>query len=44
MFAIFIAWVLIQAGVSYWVVFFLTVGIAFVGGLLVQRIFIKPVE
>jgi branched-chain amino acid transport system permease protein len=44
MFATFIAWALIQAGVSYWVAFFLTVGIAFVGGLLVQRIFIKPVE
>jgi branched-chain amino acid transport system permease protein len=44
MFATFIAWALIQAGVSYWVAFFLTIGIAFVGGLLVQRIFIKPVE
>ena len=44
MFATFIAWALIHAGVPYWVAFFLTIGIAFVGGLLVQRIFIKPVE
>jgi branched-chain amino acid transport system permease protein len=44
MFSTFIAWALIQAGVSYWIAFFLTVGIAFVGGVLVQRIFIKPVE
>lgn len=44
MFATFIAWALIHAGVPYWVAFFLTVAIAFIGGLLVQRIFIKPVE
>lgn len=44
MFATFIAWTLVQAGVPYWLTFCLTVGIAFVGGLLVQRIFIKPVE
>jgi len=44
MFATFIAWALIQAGVSYWIAYFLTIGIAFVGGVLVQRIFIKPVE
>jgi branched-chain amino acid transport system permease protein len=44
MFATFIAWALIQAGVPYWVAFFATIAIAFVGGLLVQRIFIKPVE
>jgi branched-chain amino acid transport system permease protein len=43
-FATFIAWTLIERGVPYWLAFFLTVGIAFVGGLLVQRIFIKPVE
>jgi branched-chain amino acid transport system permease protein len=43
-FATFIAWTLIERGVPYWLAFFLTMGIAFVGGLLVQRIFIKPVE
>ena len=43
-FATFIAWSLIENGMSYWLAFFLTVGIAFVGGLVVQRIFIRPVE
>ena len=43
-FATFIAWSLIENGMPYWAAFFITVGVAFVGGLLVQRIFIRPVE
>ncbi|WP_088287398.1 branched-chain amino acid ABC transporter permease [Ideonella sp. A 288] len=43
-FSTFIAWALIQTGMSYWVAFFLTVAISFVGGLLVQRIILRPVE
>ena len=43
-FSTFIAWSLIENGMSYWSAFFLTVGIAFVGGLVVQRVFIRPVE
>ena len=43
-FATFIAWSLIENGMSYWMAFFLTVGIAFLGGLVVQRVFIHPVE
>ena len=43
-FATFIAWSLIDNGMPYWAAFFITVGVAFVGGLLVQRIFIRPVE
>lgn len=43
-FSTFIAWSLIQAGWPYWAAFFATVGIAFVGGVLVQRIILRPVE
>jgi branched-chain amino acid transport system permease protein len=44
MFSTYIAWTLIQAGVPYWVAFFLTVIIAFVLGVLVERIIVRPVE
>ena len=44
MFATYIAWTLIQAGVPYWVAFGLTVVIAFFGGLLIQRFILKPLE
>ncbi len=43
-FATYIGWALIQAGLPYWVAFGLTVAIGFIGGALVQRIFLKPVE
>lgn len=44
MFATYIAWSLIQAGMPYWAAFFLTVGIAFVGGVVIERVIIRPVE
>jgi branched-chain amino acid transport system permease protein len=44
MFATYIAWSLMQAGVPYWGAFFLTVAIAFVGGVLLERVVIRPVE
>jgi branched-chain amino acid transport system permease protein len=44
MFATYIAWSLMQAGLPYWVAFFLTVAIAFVGGVLIERVIIRPVE
>ncbi len=43
-FSTFIAWALINSGVPYWAAFFLTVGISFVGGYVIQRIILKPVE
>ena len=43
-FSTFVAWWLIQAGWSYWAAFFFTVVLSFVGGLLVQRIVLKPIE
>ena len=44
MFATYIAWTLIQAGMPYWAAFFLTVVIAFVMGVLIERIVVRPVE
>src|ERR1041384_13539 len=44
MFTTYIAWTLINAGMPYWAAFFLTVGIAFVLGVLIERVIIRPVE
>src|SRR6266849_852633 len=44
MFATFLAYTLISHGLNYWIAVPLTLGIAFVGGVLIQRIVIKPVE
>jgi branched-chain amino acid transport system permease protein len=44
MFSTYLAWSMLQAGLPYWVTFCATVAIAFVGGLLVERIVIRPVE
>jgi branched-chain amino acid transport system permease protein len=43
-FSTFIAWALMQAGWPYWWAFAATVAISFVGGLLIQRIILRPVE
>ena len=43
-FSTFIAWWLIQSGWPYWGAFFFTVAVSFVGGLLVQRIILRPIE
>jgi branched-chain amino acid transport system permease protein len=44
MFSTYLAWSLLNAGLPYWVAFFATLAIAFVGGLLLERILIRPVE
>jgi len=44
MFATYIAWSLINAGVPYWPAFFLTVIFAFVLGVVIERVVIRPVE
>jgi branched-chain amino acid transport system permease protein len=44
MFATYIAWSLINAGVPYWAAFFLTVVFAFVLGVVIERVVIRPVE
>jgi branched-chain amino acid transport system permease protein len=43
-FTTFVAWSLMNHGLSYWPAFVLTLGIAFVGGVGVERVFIRPVE
>jgi branched-chain amino acid transport system permease protein len=44
MFATYLAWTLIQAGVPYWGAFFITVIAAFVGGVVIERVIVQPVE
>jgi branched-chain amino acid transport system permease protein len=44
MFATFIAFTLIDRGLSYWIALPLTLVIAFAGGILIQRVVIRPVE
>jgi branched-chain amino acid transport system permease protein len=43
MFSTYIAWSLIQAGLPYWAAFFATLVIAFVGGVLIERLVIRPI-
>ena len=44
MFSTYIAWSLINAGVPYWVAFFLTIAISFALGALIQRYVLRPVR
>ena len=44
MFATYIAWTLINAGVPYWPAFLITVVFAFTLGVLIERVIIRPVE
>src|SRR3712207_6255944 len=43
MFTTYIAWALMDNGLSYWPAFVLTLAIAFVGGVAVERVLIRPV-
>ena len=43
-FTTFIAWTLVDHGVGYWGAFALTLVIAFVGGIALERTIIRPVE
>src|SRR5690349_9177617 len=44
MFATYLAWALIQAGVPYWGAFAITVLSACVGGIVIERVIVRPVE
>jgi len=44
MFSTYLCWSLLQAGLPYWVAFFATLVLAFVGGVLIERVIIRPVE
>jgi branched-chain amino acid transport system permease protein len=44
MFSTFIAWQLMQWGIPYWAAFVLTVGLSFAGGVLIERIVLRPIH
>ena len=44
MFTTYLAWTFLQAGMPYWVAFCCTVALAFVAGLVIERVVIRPVE
>ena len=44
MFATYVAWALVQAGLSYWPAFLLTLAIAFAGGVAIERVIIRPFD
>ncbi len=44
MFATYLAWAMIDAGVPYWLAFGGTIVVAFFGGLFIQRVILKPLE
>ncbi|MFY9317202.1 MAG: branched-chain amino acid ABC transporter permease [Burkholderiales bacterium] len=44
MFATYICWSLLNAGMPYWGAFFATLVIAFLGGVLIERVIVRPVE
>jgi len=44
MFSTYLCWSLLQAGLPYWVAFVATLVIAFAGGILIERVVMRPVE
>ena len=44
MFSTYIAWSLVQAGFPYWVAFFSTLGFAFVLGVFLQNVLLRPMQ
>ncbi|MFO1221051.1 MAG: branched-chain amino acid ABC transporter permease [Burkholderiaceae bacterium] len=43
-FSTFIAWALVHKGYPYWAAFAITVAVSFAGGVVIQRIILRPVE
>jgi branched-chain amino acid transport system permease protein len=44
MFSTYIAWQFIHWGMPYWGAFFLTIAVSFAGGVLIERVVIRPFE
>jgi branched-chain amino acid transport system permease protein len=44
MFSTYIAWTLVNAGLPFWVAFLITLIVSFVGGMVIERVVIRPVE
>jgi branched-chain amino acid transport system permease protein len=44
MFSTYIAWQLAQWGLGYWAAFVIAVGVSFVGGLVIERVVLRPLH
>src|SRR5262249_55939663 len=44
MFSTYLAWTMLQAGVPYWAAFAATIVVSFLGGALIERVVVRPVE
>jgi len=44
MFSTYIAWSLVNGGVSFWAAFVITLVVSFLGGMAIERVIIRPVE
>ena len=44
MFSAYIAWSLVNGGVSFWAAFVITLVVSFLGGMAIERVIIRPVE
>jgi branched-chain amino acid transport system permease protein len=44
MFSTYIAWTLVNAGLPFWAAFVITLAASFVGGMVIERVLIRPVE
>jgi branched-chain amino acid transport system permease protein len=42
MFSTYVAWALMQSGFSYWSAFALTVALSFAGGIVIERLVVRP--
>jgi len=44
MFSTYIAWTLVNAGLPFWLAFLITLVVSFIGGMVIERVVIRPVE
>ncbi len=44
MFSTYIAWTLVNAGLPFWLAFIITLVVSFIGGMVIERVLIRPVE
>ncbi len=44
MFSTYIAWTLVNAGLPFWLAFLITLVVSFIGGMVIERVLIRPVE
>jgi len=44
MFSTYIAWTLVNAGLPFWAAFLITLVVSFAGGMVIERVLIRPVE